>query len=103
MLKRGVLTKVAQELKEHDVPRQVAFTHAAKHAQIRLEQRKEAFRAIRSCTPTLRLIPPIQKSDTMAPAYSTDVCHPIHGKVDVAILFRTHGDKDHTQDTRCVR
>jgi hypothetical protein len=41
-----VLTKVAQELKEPDVSRQVAFTHAAKHAQIRLEQRKETLRPI---------------------------------------------------------
>jgi len=56
MLKRGVLTKVAQELKEHDVPRQVAFAHAAKHAQIRLEQRKEAFRAILVHVPTCILL-----------------------------------------------
>jgi hypothetical protein len=41
-----VLTNVAQELKEPDVPRQVAFTHAAEHAQIRLEQRKETLHPI---------------------------------------------------------
>jgi hypothetical protein len=25
------------------------------------------------------------------------------GKIDMAILFRTHGDKELTQHTRCVR
>jgi hypothetical protein len=46
LLKRVVLTKAAQELQEPDVPRQVAFTHAAKHSQIRLEQGKETLRPI---------------------------------------------------------
>jgi hypothetical protein len=36
LLARVVLTKVAQELKEPDIPRQVAFTHSAKHSQIAL-------------------------------------------------------------------
>jgi hypothetical protein len=48
--------KVVQELKESDVSRQDAFTHAAKHAQIRLEQRKEAFRAILVHVPTCILL-----------------------------------------------
>jgi hypothetical protein len=46
LLTRVVLTNIAQELKEPGVSRQAAFTHAAKHAQIRLEQRKETLRPL---------------------------------------------------------
>ena len=38
LLKRRQLVKVAQELKEPDVPRQIRFADASKHPQIRLEQ-----------------------------------------------------------------
>src|SRR5499427_8530662 len=44
--------KVAQELKEPHIPRQVGFAHAAKHAQIRLEQGEQALRAILVHVPT---------------------------------------------------
>jgi len=37
LLTRVVLTKVAHKLKAPDVPRQLAFTPAAKHPQLRLE------------------------------------------------------------------
>jgi hypothetical protein len=40
LLKRVVLAKITQKLKEPDIPWQVVLTHAAKHAQTRLEQRK---------------------------------------------------------------
>ena len=46
LLKRVVLAKITQKLQEPDIPWQVVLTHAAKHAQIRLEQRKETLRPI---------------------------------------------------------
>ena len=42
LLKRRQLTKVAQELKEPDIPWQVGFAHATKHVKIRLEQGEQA-------------------------------------------------------------
>jgi hypothetical protein len=41
-----LLTEVPQELQEPEIPRQMRFADPPKHAQIRLEQRKEAFRSI---------------------------------------------------------
>jgi hypothetical protein len=46
LLKRRQLRKVAQELKEPDIPWQVDFAHATKHPQVRLQQRKQAFRPV---------------------------------------------------------
>jgi hypothetical protein len=45
-----VLTKVAQELKEPNVPRKVELADTTKHAQIRLEQGEQALRANRANT-----------------------------------------------------
>jgi hypothetical protein len=41
-----VLTKVPQELKEPNVTRQVELAHTTKDPQVRLEQGKQALRAI---------------------------------------------------------
>ena len=41
-----LLTKVAQELKEPDVAREVGFAETSEHPQIRLEQGEQALRAI---------------------------------------------------------
>jgi hypothetical protein len=38
--------KVAQELKEPHVSRQVSFADAPKYPQVRLEQRRQAFRPV---------------------------------------------------------
>jgi hypothetical protein len=38
LLKRCQVTKVAKELKEPEIPRQVRFADAAKYPQVRLEQ-----------------------------------------------------------------
>src|SRR5262244_1864922 len=46
LLKRCQLMKVAQELKETHIPRQVGFAETPKHAQIRLEKGKETLRTI---------------------------------------------------------
>ena len=46
LLKRIQLPKVPEELKESDVPRQVILAEATEHAQIGLEQRKQALRPI---------------------------------------------------------
>jgi hypothetical protein len=42
LLKGILLTKVAQELKEPEVPRQVRFAETTKHSQIGLEQGKHS-------------------------------------------------------------
>src|SRR5689334_3601948 len=44
--------KVAQELKEAHIPRQVSFAETPKHPQIGLQQRKEALRPILMHVPT---------------------------------------------------
>jgi hypothetical protein len=41
-----VLTKVAQELKEPEIPWQVQFAHATKYPQVGLQQREQALGAI---------------------------------------------------------
>src|SRR6266702_1216211 len=46
LFKGVLLTKVAQELQEPNIPRQVGFAHTTKHAQIRLEQGEQALRAV---------------------------------------------------------
>src|SRR5215813_13905975 len=51
-LKRRQLTKVAQELKEAHIPRQVSFADPSKHPQIGLQQRKETLRPILMHVPT---------------------------------------------------
>ena len=42
LLERRQLMKVAQELKESHIPRQVRFAEASKHAHVRLEQGEQA-------------------------------------------------------------
>src|SRR4030095_10505941 len=44
--------KVAQELKEADIPRQVGFAETPKYPQIGLQQRKEALRSMLMHVPT---------------------------------------------------
>jgi hypothetical protein len=46
LLERRELMKVAQELEESHIPRQIRFADASKHPQIRLEQGEQALRAI---------------------------------------------------------
>src|SRR5262249_3148521 len=46
LLERSQLPKVPEELKESDIPRQVQLAEATEHAQIGLEQRKQALRPI---------------------------------------------------------
>src|SRR4029434_1585374 len=52
LLKRRQLMKVAQELKEAHIPRQVGFAEPTKYPQIGLQQRKEALRSILMPVPT---------------------------------------------------
>src|SRR5262252_743371 len=46
LLKRRQLIKVAQELKEPNIPWQVGFAEASKHPQVRLEQGEQTLRPI---------------------------------------------------------
>jgi len=46
VLKGIALAKVPQELKESDMPWQVAFTDTTKHSQVGFEQRKQALGSI---------------------------------------------------------
>src|SRR5215510_9306062 len=46
LLERIPLTKVPQELKEPDIPWQVAFTDTPEHSEVGLEQRKQALGSI---------------------------------------------------------
>src|SRR5215471_15530689 len=46
LLKRRQLMKVAQELKEAHIPRQVGFAETPKHPQVWLEQGKQTLRPI---------------------------------------------------------
>src|SRR4030095_11454855 len=48
--------KVAQELKEADIPRQVGFAETPKYPQIGLQQRKEALRSMLMHVPTRVLL-----------------------------------------------
>src|SRR5215510_13786233 len=46
LLERRQLMKVAQELEESHIPRQIHFADASKHAQVGLQQGKEALRSV---------------------------------------------------------
>ena len=52
LLKRRQLVKVAQELEEPYIARQIRFADTPKHPQIGLQQRKEALRPILMHVPT---------------------------------------------------
>ena len=46
LLERRQLMKVAQELEESHIPRQIRFADASNHAQVGLQQGKEALRSV---------------------------------------------------------
>src|SRR5215471_11319278 len=46
LLERRQLMKVAQELEESHIPRQIHFAEASKHSQVGLQQGKEALRSV---------------------------------------------------------
>src|SRR5262245_65610596 len=46
LLERRQLMKVAQELEVSHIPRQIHFAEASKHAQVGLQQGKEALRSV---------------------------------------------------------
>src|SRR4029434_407778 len=46
LLERRQLMKVAQELEESYIPRQMHFAEASKHSQVGLQQGKEALRSV---------------------------------------------------------
>ena len=52
LLKRRQPVKVAQELKEPDIPWQVGFAHTTKDPQVRLEQGEQTLRPILVDVPT---------------------------------------------------
>jgi hypothetical protein len=85
--KRIVLTEIAQELKETQVPWQVALADPTKHPQIRLEQGKETLRSVLMHVPTrvflLRMI-----HELMHVAFQ---CSIAAGRVGVEPTTRLHG------------